>query len=171
MNSQLRVVAHYFPQFHPRSPRTTRGGGKGFTDWDNVKRASRSSAGHDQPRVPRGPRLLRPVPRSRSRGRPSSRGARHRTLLPLPLLVRRQAAARTPTDICCSPTRTSTSRSASRGPNETWSRRWDGRDHHILISADAPADGRELGAPLRHPDQALARRARDSVSSTASRCS
>ena len=132
----MRLVAHYLPQFH-RIPENDEWWGEGFTDWNNVARARPLFAGHRQPRVPRG------GPYDQSR----------------PDVVRRQAELarahgigafchyhywfdgrqllETPTNlfldnpdidigICLA------------WANESWSRRWDGQDHLILIRQTHP---------------------------------
>lgn len=129
--SPLRMVAMYFPQFHA-IPENDEWWGKGFTDWNNVRRAKPQFPGHHQPRVPA--------------GRHYYDQSRKETLAWQIDLARQHGLAgfchyhywfggkqmlETPTNLVLD--------SADLDfpiclawANETWSRRWDGQDHHIL---------------------------------------
>ena len=127
----VRLLAFYFPQLHA-IPENDAWWGKGFTDWVNVRRAQPQFRGHNQPRVPLGGRyydqsqketLAWQIDLARSHG---VAGFCHyhywfdgKQLLETPTnLV--MASPELDFPFCLA------------WANETWSRRWDGRDHHIL---------------------------------------
>ena len=129
----------YFPQFHAISE-NDKWWGKGFTDWDNVKAAEVQFDGHYQPRVPLDKNyydqskletLRWQINLAKSHG---IYGFCHyhywfdgKQLLEQPTnLIMENKEIDFP--FCLS------------WANETWSRRWEGRDYHILIQQNHPPE-------------------------------
>lgn len=137
--SAIKVIALYFPQLHA-IPENDQWWGKGFTDWVNVKKAKPLFEGHDQPRIPQSDNyydqskldtLRWQVDLAKQYG---IHGFCHyhywfdgKQLLETPTNL---MLANKDIDMpfCLS------------WANETWSKRWDGRDHHILIKQTHPPD-------------------------------
>jgi lipopolysaccharide biosynthesis protein len=134
---QTKLIAMYFPQFHA-IPENDNWWGKGFTDWDNVKTAEAQFEGHYQPRIPleknyydqsRLETLRWQIDLAKRHG---VYGFCHyhywfdgKQLLETPTnLIMQNKEIDFP--FCLS------------WANETWSRRWDGRDYHILIQQTHP---------------------------------
>lgn len=136
-NLRAKLIAMYFPQLHA-IPENDAWWGKGFTDWDNVKSANPQYPEHYQPRVPLNGNYYDQSRLEVLRGQIdlAKRYGVHgfcqyhywfdgKQLLETPtnLILENQ-------DIdfpfCLS------------WANETWTRRWDGRNHHVLIQQTHP---------------------------------
>jgi hypothetical protein len=133
----VRFIAHYFPQLH-RIPENDRWWGDGFTDWTNVQRARPLWHGHHQPRRPRMGHY--------DQSRLDVIGAQVE-------LARAHGVAgfchyhywfdgkqllETPTNVFLDHPELELGICLAWA-NETWSRRWDGQDHLILIEQTHPA--------------------------------
>ncbi len=135
--SDLKLIAMYFPQFHA-IPENDEWWGKGFTDWVNVKKAGPQFEGHYQPRKPLNGNyydqshvetLRWQIDLAKQHG---LYGFCHyhywfdgKQLLETPTgLMLDNKDLDFP--FCLS------------WANETWSKRWDGRNHHILIKQKHP---------------------------------
>jgi Glycosyltransferase WbsX len=131
-DQQTKLIAMYFPQFHA-IPENDRWWGKGFTDWNNVKNANAQFEGHYQPRIPLDNNYYDQSELETLRWQINIAkehgiyGFCHyhywfdgKQLLETPTnLILENKDIDFP--FCLS------------WANETWSRRWDGRNHHILI--------------------------------------
>ncbi len=136
-NKNVKLIAMYFPQFHS-IPENCEWWGKGFTDWDHVRASKPQFSSHYQPRVPLNSyyydqskleTVKWQIDLARKYG---IYGFCHyhywfdgKQMLETPtnLLLENK-------DIdfpfCLS------------WANETWTRRWDGSDHHVLIHQTHP---------------------------------
>lgn len=136
----MKLVAHYFPQLH-RIPENDAWWGDGFTDWTNVRRAKPMYAGHQQPRVPVGGYydqsdlaiVTRQVEQAREHGL-TGFCHYHYWFDGKQLLER-------PTDLFLDHPELDLGICLAWA-NETWSRRWDGQDHLVLIEQTHPPDRR-----------------------------
>jgi Glycosyltransferase WbsX len=137
LESKAKLITMYFPQLHA-IPENDAWWGKGFTDWDNVKKAKPQFEGHYQPRIPLGKNyydqskletLRWQIDLAKAHG---IYGFCHyhywfdgKQLLETPTnLIMENKNIDFP--FCLS------------WANETWSKRWDGLDHHILIQQTHP---------------------------------
>jgi len=137
MSKKAKLIAMYFPQLH-EIPENNKWWGDGFTDWENVKSAQPQHEEHNQPRVPLNKNyydqskldtLHWQVNLAKQYG---IFGFCHyhywfdgKQLLETPTnLAIKHKELNMP--FCLS------------WANETWSKRWDGRDHHILIKQTHP---------------------------------
>jgi len=151
-----KLLAFYLPQFH-RIPENDRWWGEGFTEWTNVKKARPLYPGHQQPRLPVNDDyydLSDPEVHERQCRMAGDAGIhgfcyyyyhfdKGQRLLEMPL-ERMLESGRPDFPFCLC------------WANETWSRRWDGQDHKILIqqrySREMLEDvGRSLGKQFQDP--------------------
>lgn len=134
---RAKLIAMYFPQLHA-IPENDAWWGEGFTDWDNVKSSSPQYQGHYQPRVPL----------NRNYYDQSLLGTL-RWQIDLAKLhgiygfcqyhywFDGKQLLETPTHVLME-NRDINFPFCLSWANETWTRRWDGRNHHVLIQQTHP---------------------------------
>lgn len=136
-SQQVKLIAMYFPQFHA-IPENDEWWGKGFTDWDNVVPSKPQFDGHYQPRVPLNKNYYDQ--------------SKIETIRWQVDLAKRyglygfchyhywfdgKQMLETPTNLWMA-NRDIEFPFCLSWANETWSRRWDGMDHHILVQQTHP---------------------------------
>ena len=128
----------YFPQLHS-IPENDQWWGKGFTDWVNVKKAEPLFEGHNQPRVPLNNNYYDQSKLDTLRWQTDLAkkygiyGFCH-----YHYWFDGKQLLETPTNLMLDNKDIDMPFCLSWA-NETWSKRWDGRDHHILIQQTHPA--------------------------------
>jgi hypothetical protein len=132
-----KLIAMYFPQLHA-IPENDAWWGKGFTDWENVKSAAPQFPGHYQPRIPLGKIYY---------DQSNLETLRHQINLAKQYGVYGfchyhywfdgKQLLETPTNLIMAHPEIDFPFCLSWA-NETWSRRWDGHDHLVLIKQTHP---------------------------------
>jgi hypothetical protein len=143
----VKAVALYFPQLHA-IPENDAWWGKGFTDWVNVERARPLYPGHHQPRVPLGGSYDQSQPAVIRRQVALAREYGIGAFCHYHYWFDGKQLLETPTNLFLGMKDLDIEFCLSWA-NETWSRRWDGRDHDILQAQTHPPTKESWG---RHFD-------------------
>ena len=131
MPRRAKVVAFYLPQYHA-IPENDLWWGAGFTDWVNIRRSKPLFAGHYQPREPEHDRYydLSQVENIRWQIE-LARAHNIHGFCHYHYWFDGKQLLETPTNLFLAD-RTLDFRFCLAWANETWSKRWDGMDNHIL---------------------------------------
>lgn len=133
-----KIIAMYFPQFHAISENNL-WWGEGFTDWSNVKTSIPQYKGHYQPRVPLGGLYYDQSSLETLRAQVvQAKKFRIYGFCHYHYWFDGKQLLETPTNLMLQNPDIDFPFCLSWA-NETWSRRWDGRDSHILIQQTHPA--------------------------------
>lgn len=131
--TDVRVIAYHLPQFHA-TPENDMWWGKGFTEWTNTRKTAPLFPGHYHPREPHDDIGYYDLSDVEALKKQANLAKRHgiygfvfyhywfhgRRLLGKPVdALLAHPEIDLPFCLCWA--------------NETWSKRWDGKDHHILV--------------------------------------
>jgi hypothetical protein len=134
---RAKLIAMFFPQFHA-IPENDAWWGQGFTDWDNVKSSQPQYPGHYQPRIPLQENYYDQSDLATLRGQIDlARAHGIHGFCHYHYWFNGKQLLQTPTDLVIAH-RDIDFPFCLSWANETWSRRWDGRDNHVLIAQTHP---------------------------------
>ena len=137
MKTPVKLIAQYFPQLHA-IPENDEWWGPGFTDWVNVRRARPQIPDHYQPRVPLGKNYYDQSREEVVRWQAElARAHGIYAFCHYHYWFNGKQLLAAPTDTFLAH-KDIDLKFCLAWANETWSRRWDGQDHHILIAQTHP---------------------------------